>query len=183
MAVNPYRISTCCEELEETSVVVCGVISFPFGAGTPTMKMREAYEAVSLGAEELDVVMNIGAVKDEAYDYVRDEIGAMRQSLDDTIIKVILETGYLTEEEIRQSARMACEGGANFVATSTGYGPGGGTLEDVRILREVVGDEYGVKVAGDIRTYQRAAEFLEAGASRIGTSHGVAVVDAAAEEG
>lgn len=182
VCVNPYRISTCREELEDTSVGICGVISFPFGAGTPTMKMREAYEAVSLGAGELEVVMNIGAVKDAEYDYVRDEIGALRQSLDDVLIKVVLETGYLMEEEVRRSAEMACEGGANLVVTSTGYGPGEATAEDVRVLRESVGREYGVKAAGDIRTYEKARELLEAGASRIGTSHGVTLVDAAPGE-
>lgn len=146
------------------------------------MKMREAYEAVSLGAEELDVVVNLGAVKDEEYDYVRDEIGALRGSLDNVLIKVVLEIGYLTEEEIRRSARMACEGGANFVVTSTGYGPGGVTAEDVRVLRDTVGPEYGVKAAGDIRTFETARDLIEAGATRIGTSHGVSLVDAVPRE-
>lgn len=182
VCVNPYRISTARDELEETDVRLCSVVSFPFGAATPTMKMRVAYEAVSLGADELDVVANVGALKDGEYDYVHDEIAALRQSLDDTVIKVILETGYLTEDEIRQGATNACEAGANFVKTSTGYGPGGATVEDVKLLREAVGDDYGVKAAGGVRSYEQALELIEAGASRLGTSRGVAVVEGAPEE-
>jgi len=182
VCVNPYRISTCREELEDTPVRICGVVSFPFGAGTPTMKVRESYEAVSLGAEELDVVVNVGALRDGEFGYVRDEVGALRQALENVLIKVVLETGYLTEEEIRRGAEMACEGGANYVKTSTGYGPGGATVDDVRLLRRTVGDEYGVKAAGGIRTRRQAMELIEAGASRLGTSRGVAVVEGPPEK-
>lgn len=184
VCVNPYRVRLAKERLKGTDVKVASVIGFPLGATPTEVKVFEAKKALEDGADELDMVINIGALKDGDYEYVRKDIEEVVKVAREkgAIVKVIIETCYLTDEEKVKACELAKEAGAHFVKTSTGFGTGGATVEDVRLMRKVVGPEMGVKAAGGIRTYEQAVAMIEAGATRIGTSSGVKIVEGAGDE-
>lgn len=176
VCVNPAYVPLCAQLLKGTGVKVCTVIGFPLGATTPTVKAIEARDAIANGADEIDMVINIGALKSGNTQLVLDDIKAVREATRGKILKVILETAYLTKEEKIKACQLSKEAGADFVKTSTGFGPSGATVEDVKLMREVVGPTMGVKASGGIRTAEDAAKMIAAGATRIGASASVAIV-------
>lgn len=177
VCINPYYVPFAKKFLEGTDVKVCTVIGFPLGATTKETKAAEAVKAVVDGANEVDMVLNVGAMKSKNYNYVEDDIKMVVESLPKEIcVKVILETCYLTKDEIKLASELAMNAGANFVKTSTGFGTGGATVEDVKIMKGVVGDNLGVKASGAVRDFETAKAMIEAGATRLGTSSGVAIV-------
>ncbi|WP_010479497.1 deoxyribose-phosphate aldolase [Thermococcus zilligii] len=183
VCVNPYRVKLAREYLKEkkADVKVASVIGFPLGATPTEVKVFEAKKALEDGADELDMVINIGALKDRDYDYVRRDIEEVVKVAHEkgARVKVIIETCYLTEEEKVRACELAKEAGADFVKTSTGFGTGGATVDDVKLMRRVVGESMGVKASGGIRTYEQALAMIRAGANRIGTSSGVEIVGGA----
>lgn len=176
VSVNPAWVTFCAKLLRETHVAVDACVAFPLGAATARMKVEEAKEAVQNGARELDMVINLGALKSGYPDFVEREIAAVAAAVKGVSLKVILETGCLSRDEKIMVCEMAVRAGAAFVKTATGFGPGGATVEDVRLMRETVGDRLGVKAAGGVRTWGGALAMLQAGASVIGTSAGVAIL-------
>lgn len=178
VCVNPFWAALCRSRLADTSVKVCTVIGFPLGANTPEIKLTEARQALADGARELDMVLNVGALRSQLIAVVDREIaeivGVARQS--DAIVKVILETCLLSDAEIVWACRIAARTGAAFVKTSTGFSRAGATAAQVRLMRETVGPDLGVKASGGVRTLAAVREMVAAGASRIGTSSGVAIV-------
>jgi deoxyribose-phosphate aldolase len=179
VCVNPVWVSVTASLLKGSEVKVCSVVGFPLGSLTPKLKALEAEDAVSNGANELDMVMNIGALKSGYTDWVREEIEGVLQS--GAVLKVIIETGLLSEEAKVMACSLAREGGAHFVKTCTGFGPGRATIEDVRLMRRTVGTEMGVKASGGIRRLAEVKALVDAGATRIGTSTGVQIVREAAD--
>ncbi|MCD6140924.1 MAG: deoxyribose-phosphate aldolase [Thermococcus sp.] len=179
VCVNPYRVKLAKEQLQGTNIKVATVIGFPLGATPTEVKVFEAKKALEDGADEVDMVINIGALKDKAYKYVRNDIAEVVRIAHEkeAIVKVIIETCYLSEEEKEIACKLAVEAGADFVKTSTGFGTGGATIEDVKLMRKVVGGKLGVKAAGGIRTYEEALAMINAGANRIGTSSGVKIIE------
>jgi len=176
VCINPYYVKTAAKALAGTAVKVCTVIGFPLGATTTAVKAYEVAEAVATGAEELDMVLNIGALKSRDEGAVLKDIAAVVKAARENIVKVILETPLLTEEEKVTACRLAKKAGAHFVKSATGFGPGGATAGDIRLMRETVGPVMGVKAAGGVRTKQTALEMIAAGATRIGTSSGVIMI-------
>lgn len=177
VCVNPTNVSLASGLLKDTPVKVCTVIGFPLGANTPVTKAVESRDAIANGASEVDMVINVGALKSGDYDLVRKDIEAVVDAArGKALVKVILETALLTDEEKIKGCLLAKLAGADFVKTSTGFGPGGATVEDVRLMRRVVGSDMGVKAAGGIRDYESVRQMLDAGASRIGASAGVKIV-------
>jgi deoxyribose-phosphate aldolase len=152
------------------------VIGFPLGADSSDAKAFAAKTAVRDGADEIDMVLNIGAVKDGDFDYVEKEIREVVTASGNALVKVIIETCYLTDDEKVMACRAAVNAGAGFVKTSTGFGPAGATASDVRLMRDTVGEGIGVKASGGIRSSREAMEMIEAGADRIGTSSGVRII-------
>jgi deoxyribose-phosphate aldolase len=181
VCVNPPFVKMCAELLRGTCVAVAVVVGFPLGAHTTATKVFEAEQAIVEGATEIDMVINIGALKAKRDDYVREDIrnvvGAAHRL--GTIVKVIIEAALLTDEEKVRACRLALEAGADFVKTSTGFGPGGATVHDVELMRRTVGPGMGVKAAGGIRTLAQVEELIAAGATRIGASAGVKIVQEA----
>jgi deoxyribose-phosphate aldolase len=165
------------ELLVGSSVLVCTVAGFPLGAGTSSAKSFEAEEAVRDGAAEVDMVINVGALRDKKADLVRDDIRAVVEAGRPALVKVILETGYLTDEEIVSGCRLSVEAGAEFVKTSTGFGALGAFPAHVRLMRQTVGPEIGVKAAGGIKNFKEAWRLIQAGASRLGLSASVGIVE------
>ncbi|WP_018247999.1 deoxyribose-phosphate aldolase [Orenia marismortui] len=177
VCVNPTFVSVVNKELEGSNVKVCTVIGFPLGESTTETKVFEARNAIKNGADEIDMVINIGAIKSGAWDIVKDDIKSVVHSAKGkAIVKVIIETCYLTDEEKRKACEVSKEAGADFVKTSTGFGTGGATVEDIKLMREVVGDKMGVKASGGVRSKEDAMKMIEAGATRIGASSGIAIV-------
>lgn len=179
VCVNPSHVTIASEELKETKVKVCTVVGFPLGATTTIAKVMETRDAIANGAEEIDMVINVGAIKAKQWDIVRDDIEAVRKASEGYVLKVILETALLTDPEKIKACEIAKETGANFVKTSTGFGPGGATEHDVALMRQVVGTQMGVKASGGIRDYETAQKMIKAGATRIGASASVAIVQKA----
>ncbi|MGC9345775.1 MAG: deoxyribose-phosphate aldolase [Candidatus Bathyarchaeales archaeon] len=182
VCVNPVYVKLAATLLKGSNVKVCSTIAFPFGATLPEIKALEAVKAVENGAEELDMVINLGALKSGDYEAVKRDIAAVvniKYLSKELIVKVIIETAYLTNEEKIIACRLAKEAGADFVKTSTGFFGKGATVEDVRLMRQTVGKDVGVKAAGGIRTYADAIAMIEAGANRIGTSAAVAIIKGA----
>jgi len=178
VCVNPCYVAYCVELLQETDIKVCTVIGFPLGATTKESKEGEARQAVQQGASELDMVINIGNLKDKEYHLVLAEIKAIVEiAKPEALVKVIIEACFLTEEEKEQACLLAQEAGAHFVKTSTGFGSGGAIIEDVQLMRRTVGKEMGVKASGGIRDCLTAEKMLKAGASRLGTSSGIAILE------
>jgi len=179
VCVNSVYVSLAKQLLRGTDIKVCSTVGFPFGAALPEVKAFEAEKAVEKGAREIDMVINIGALKSGDYETVKKDIEAVvnvKRSHRDLLIKVIIKTGYLTTQEKIVACRLAKEAGADFVKTSTGL-VGGATVEDVKLMRKTVGKDIGVKAAGGIRTFKEALAMIEAGANRIGTSTGVAIIE------
>jgi deoxyribose-phosphate aldolase len=179
VCVNPWMLASAVSALRGHPVKPCTVVGFPLGATTAEVKGFEAADAVKRGAAELDMVLNVSALKDGDRAAVRRDIEAVVRAAEGRIVKVILETCLLTDDEKRDACRLAVEAGARFVKTSTGLAGGGATVEDIRLMRAVVGPNIGVKASGGIRTSDDARRMVEAGATRIGTSAGVAIVTAA----
>ncbi|GGJ28212.1 deoxyribose-phosphate aldolase [Deinococcus roseus] len=176
VCINPGYIQLALECLSESEVKVATVAGFPLGALTPEQKAREAALSVEMGADEVDMVINIGAAKAGDWDLVLRDIQAVREATEDVILKVIIETCYLTEAEKIRATELVLEAGADFVKTSTGFGSGGATLEDIQLMAKITQGKIGIKAAGGVKTPQDAQRFIEAGATRLGTSSGVALV-------
>jgi deoxyribose-phosphate aldolase len=179
VCVNPVHVKQAARRLAGSRTVVCSVVSFPLGASTPEMKLMEARGAMADGAREIDMVSNIGALKSgdtRAYFADINEVAAFC-GRSNTVLKVIIECCYLTDEEKVKGARLAEQAGANFVKTSTGFGTGGATVADVSLLRKALARRTGVKAAGGIGTLAKAMEMIEAGADRIGTSSGAKILE------
>jgi deoxyribose-phosphate aldolase len=178
VCVNPYYTKLVHEELKGSGVKTCVVIGFPLGANTKAVKAFETKEAMENGAEEVDMVINIGALKDKKYTVVKKDIEAVTKvAKGKAIVKVIIETCLLTDEEKVRACTIAKEAGADFVKTSTGFSTGGATIKDVQLMRETVGDDIGVKASGGIRDYNTAKAMIEAGANRIGASAGITIIE------
>jgi deoxyribose-phosphate aldolase len=178
VCVNPYWVPFAAEQLSGTRVRVCTVIGFPLGANQSAAKIAEARVALSQGAAELDMVQNIGALRSRELDAVRDEIAALAEIAHSggAILKVILETVLLDDDEKITACRLAAEAHADFVKTSTGFAKAGATVEDVALMRRAVGPSMGVKASGGVRTLAALRQMVAAGATRIGTSSGVAIL-------
>ncbi len=176
VCINPDYISLASSILKGSDVRVCTVIGFPLGSNTTDVKVRETEDAVLLGADEIDMVINISRLKDKDDDYVRDEIREIKLACDGRLLKVIIECCLLTDEEKVRACTLAKEAGADFVKTSTGFSKWGATVEDVALMRKTVGNDMGVKAAGGIRDRETMIKMVEAGANRIGTSRGAALV-------
>ena len=172
VCINPCWIPLAKELLEGSDVKVCTVIGFPLGAMSTAAKCLETATAVQDGAEEVDMVINIGKLKDGEDDYVRNEIKAIKEACSGRLLKVIIETCLLTDEEKVRACKLAKEAGADFVKTSTGFSTGGATVEDVALMRRTVGEDLGVKAAGGVRDKETFEAMIKAGATRIGTSSG-----------
>lgn len=182
VCVNPVWVTTCAELLAETpEVLVCTVIGFPLGATLTEVKTFEAEQAIADGAREVDMVMNIGALKSGEYALVERDMRAVVEvaHAKDARCKVILETGLLSPDEIKGACAIALAAGADFVKTSTGFGPGGATVADIVLMRQAVGPEMGVKASGGVRTFEDVQALVAAGATRIGASAGVRIVEQA----
>jgi len=178
ICVNPVWVSLCKRLLYESAVKICTVSGFSLGASRPEVKAKEAEIAISDGADEIDMVMNVGALKTGDFMLVEEDILVVRRAIGkDKILKVIIEAGVLTNEEKVKATEIVKACGADFVKTSTGFGYGGATIEDVKLLRKIVGDKMGVKASGGIKDYQTAMILIQAGADRIGTSSGVKIVE------
>lgn len=176
VCVNPSYVEYCKELLLETDVKVATVIGFPLGAATSDVKAMEAKDAIENGASELDMVINIGALKDKEYSYVREDIKSVVEGANKkALVKVIIETCLLTNEEKEIACKLAMEAGADFVKTSTGFSTGGASVADVKLMKSVVGDRLGIKASGGIKDLKTAKEMIQAGASRLGTSSGVKI--------
>lgn len=177
VCINPSYVKTAVDQLKDSDVKVCAVVGFPLGATTTAVKAFEAKEAVENGAAEIDMVIHVGAIKGEDNKYVLKDIAAVVEAAGGNTVKVIIETGLLNDEEKKQACLLAKEAGAHFVKTSTGFGAGGATLADIQLMRETVGPGFGVKASGGVRTREVTKEMIQAGATRIGTSSGIAIVE------
>lgn len=173
VCVNPYWVSYCAHQLKESDVKVCCVIGFPLGANTSQVKAYECKEAIQNGADEVDMVLNIGQLKGKQDQAVLEDIQAVVNASDDKIVKVILETCLLSDEEIKKACEICMEAKADFVKTSTGFNQTGANLHVVQVMKEAVGDRCFIKAAGGVRTPEEMDEMIQAGANRIGTSHGI----------
>lgn len=176
VCVNPSRVSLCKELLHGTDVLVCTVIGFPLGATTSDVKAYETTSAISNGADEVDMVINVGLAKEHDYEGVYNDILTVVNAASGTLVKVILETCYLTEEEIIECSKQALRAGADFVKTSTGFGSRGASTEDVLLMKKVVGDKLGVKASGGIHNIDDYNKMVDAGATRIGTSSAIDII-------
>lgn len=176
VCVNGCHVEKVKEYLKGSDVKVACVVGFPLGAMTMEAKAYETNEAVLNGADEIDMVINVGKLKDKDYDYVKDEINAIVNAAKGKLVKVIIETCLLTDEEKVIACQLSVGGGAHYVKTSTGFNKGGATAEDIRLMRKTVGPEIGVKASGGIRTLEDALSMIEAGASRLGLSASVSII-------
>ena len=177
VCVNPSRIELCKELLNGTDVQVCTVIGFPLGANSCACKVFETLDAIKLGADEIDMVINIGALKDQDYDYIVDEIKQIKKACNDTVLKVIIETCLLTDEEIAKACELCLLAKADFVKTSTGFSTSGANIEVVKIMKATVKDNCFIKAAGGVRSNADLLNMIKCGANRIGTSSGCALID------
>lgn len=177
VCVNPTWVNFAAQSLKGTDVKVCTVIGFPLGANTPELKAFETSDAIRNGVNEIDMVINIGALKSRNFDLVERDIRAVVEAAKRTLVKVIIETCLLTDDEKVKACQIAQKVGADFVKTSTGFSTGGATVADVALMRKTVGPDMGVKASGGARSYEDALAFIEAGATRIGASSGVAIME------
>ena len=177
VCINPCYVEFAHNLLNGTDVKVCTVIGFPLGANTKEVKAFEATKAIADGADEIDMVINVGFAKNHEYDLVFDDIKAVVDAANGVLVKVIIETCYLTDEEKVEVCKMAKKAGADFVKTSTGFGSDGANIADVKLMRETVGEQMGVKASGGIRTKADFLAMIEAGANRIGCSAGVKIME------
>lgn len=176
VCVNPCWVHRCYKNLRGSDTKVCTVIGFPLGATSTYSKVSEIRKAKEDGASELDMVINVGKLKGGDYDYVRDEIKALKDECGSLVLKVIIETCLLTDEEKVIACKLAKDAGADFVKTSTGFSTGGATAHDIKLMRDTVGPTMGVKASGGVKTKETMLEMIEAGATRIGTSNGIQLI-------
>ena len=176
VCVNPVWVKYAKESLKNTDVLVCTVIGFPHGTHEASVKAFESQVAVKDGADELDMVINVYALKQKNDELILNEIKGVVKEAKGRCVKVIIETCYLNEEEIKRASELVVKAGAQFVKTSTGFGTGGAKVEDVKLMKQTVKDQAEVKASGGVRTYEDALKMIEAGATRIGTSNGVDIV-------
>ncbi len=180
VCVNPYWVPLCADLLKDTDVKITTVIGFPLGANSKEIKAFEANKAKQDGADEFDMVINIGALKSGDYRTVFDDISTLVKSVAPNTVKVIIETALLTDDEKVEACVISKEAGAHFVKTSTGFAKGGATVDDVELMKKVVGEEMEVKASGGVRDYDTAVEMINAGATRIGASAGISIVNRSA---
>lgn len=183
VCVNPTWVAYANERLKDTPVKVCTVIGFPLGATTSSSKAFETADAIEKGADEIDMVINIGAAKDGRFADVQSDIEMVVQASGDKLVKVIIETCLLTDDEKIKACQAAMAAGADFVKTSTGFSTGGATVSDVALMHRIVGEALGVKASGGARSLDDVKRLVEAGATRIGTSSGVAIVEGKYSDG
>ena len=183
VCVNSGQVPYAASLLTDGQVKVCAVVGFPLGAGLSDTKAFEARQAIAAGAGEIDMVLNVGALKDGLLDRVSDDIAAVKQACGDVPLKVILETCLLDDAQKTKACEICRELGVAFVKTSTGFSRSGATLEDVALMRKVVGADVGVKASGGVRDYKTAIAMIEAGATRLGTSSGIAIISGAEASG
>ena len=179
VCVNPCDITLSKKLLEGSSVLTCTVIGFPLGRNTTAIKVAETEEASALGCDEFDMVINVGKLKDGETDYVKNEIAAVVKAARGKTVKVIIETGLLTDEEKAIATHLACEAGAHFVKTCTGVSVGVATVEDIRLMKENISGNVQLKASSGIRSYEEAKALIEAGADRLGTSAGELIINSA----
>ncbi len=177
VCINPYNIPLAKKLLEGSDVMVCTVIGFPLGANTTAVKVAETEDAYEMGCDEFDMVINVGALKDGKYDYVREEIAAVVKAAKGKTVKVIIETLFLTEEEKVKAVELSAEAGAHFVKTCTGFNEGVATVEDIALMRKTAPANVKVKASAGIRNYADTKALIEAGADRIGTSAGAKILE------
>lgn len=182
VCVNPVYVQEVKKELRDSDVLVCTVIGFPLGANTIATKVFETTEAVHNGADEIDMVINIGKAKEHDYQYLLFEISEVVKAAKGRLVKVIIETCFLSDEEKIEVCKVATKAGANFVKTSTGFGIGGATPQDVKIMKDAISSDMSVKASGGIRSYEDLKKMVAAGASRIGTSSGITIIQEAKED-
>ncbi len=176
VCVNPAYVPLASEILRGSDVKVCTVIGFPLGMNLTRTKIDEAKQAIKEGAQEIDMVINVGMLKAGYNDYVKEEIKLLKEVAGKLVLKVIIETCLLTDEEKVRACLLAKEAGADFVKTSTGFSTGGATAHDVKLMRDTVGPDMGVKASGGVRTHEDLLAMVEAGANRIGTSNGTKII-------
>ncbi|PCS07405.1 deoxyribose-phosphate aldolase [Lactococcus plantarum] len=176
VCINPTWVAYAAQKLADNDVKVCTVIGFPLGANTSVVKAYEASEAIKNGADEVDMVINIGAAKAGNWDLVASDIAAVVAAADGVTTKVIIETSLLTDEEKVQACQSAVKAGADFVKTSTGFSTAGATIDDIKLMRKTVGPDMGVKASGGVRSIADAEAMIAAGATRLGTSNGVDIM-------
>ena len=175
VCINPYFVPLAVEQLKDTYIEICTVIGFPLGSTTTTTKEFEAIEAVTAGATEIDMVINIAALKNREIDYVKKEIETVRDAIDGKVLKVIIETCYLTKEEIKIMTEICNETFVNFIKTSTGFGDGA-KVEDIKIINQFKNELLEIAASGGINTFEQANQFIELGVTRIGTSNGIEIM-------
>jgi deoxyribose-phosphate aldolase len=183
VVVNPYYTEFVCQELKDSGVKTCVVVGFPLGANSKEVKAFETSQAIEKGANEVDMVINIGALKDKNYDVVKEDVEAVVKAANKkaankkAVVKVIIETCLLTDEEKVKVCHIAKQAGADFIKTSTGFSTYGSISQDVDLIRKAVGDKMGVKASGGIRSYEKAIEMIHSGANRVGASNGVELIN------
>ncbi|UXR65794.1 deoxyribose-phosphate aldolase [Bdellovibrio bacteriovorus] len=183
VCVNTSYVKACADLLKDSSVKVCCVVGFPLGAMDTESKAAETTTAIRNGAQEIDMVIQIGALKDRRLDYVRDDIKAVVRAAQGHTVKVIIETSLLNNDDKVLACKAALEAGAHFVKTSTGFGGGGATVDDVKLMKSVVGNQMEVKASGGIKDAQQANAMIEAGATRLGTSSGITIIQGGSAQG
>ena len=177
VCVNPAYVETAKELLNGSEVLICTVIGFPLGQNTTDVKKFEVIDAISKGADEVDVVLNVAEMKNKNYDYILNELKEIVKAADGVLVKLILETCYLTDEEIIKACQLASEAGIDFVKTSTGFGTQGATVEAVKLMKNNINSNMKVKASGGIKTKEDFLKMIDAGAERIGTSNGVQIME------
>ncbi len=179
VCVSPSYVKLVYEMLKDTDIKIATVIGFPLGSNTTETKVFEAKNAILNGADEIDMVINIGRLIAGEYEYVRNEIHSIVEAVEDTLVKVIIETCYLSKEHIVIASKLAVDAGAAFVKTSTGFGTAGAKVEDIKIIKNTIGDRAKIKASGGIRDFETLIKMVNAGANRIGTSSGVKIIEEA----
>lgn len=177
VCISPCYVSYASDLLKDSNVKVCTVIGFPLGANTTKIKVEEACDAISNGAREIDMVINVGYLKTKKFDYVRNEIEELRNVTNGYVLKVIIETCYLDEKEIKLMTEMCNETGVDYIKTSTGFGTRGASFDDIKIINKYKNDKLKVKASGGIRTKEDAEKYIELGVNRIGTSNAVKIME------
>ena len=177
VCINPCYVSYAYGLLKDTNVDVCTVIGFPLGSNTTNIKVEEARDAINNGASEIDMVINVGYLKDKDYDYIKNEILSIKNVVNDKVLKVIIETCYLDEDEIKIMTEICNDTGVDFIKTSTGFGSRGASINDIEIINKYKNEKLKVKASGGIRTREDAEKYIELGVSRIGTSNAVNMME------
>lgn len=183
VCVNSSYVHLCSSLLKDSQVKVCSVVGFPLGAMDTESKAFETSKAIANGASEIDMVIHIGALKSLDYDYVQKDIEAVVKAAQGNIVKVIIETSLLTEDEKKVACEISLKAGAHFVKTSTGFGGGGATLEDILLMKSIVKDKMQIKASGGVKDIHQAQALINAGASRFGTSSGVTIIQGGSSQG